>query len=260
MKSMDVHFSEVAGKYNDIRVTDPEPIDYIRDLFSQCECCIAADIGCGPGRYALLLLQTMPQLHLICLDRNSNMIAETTRLLRSANIDRFKATTADAGEFPLDSNSIDVVFTFNAIHHFNMPAFLREARRVLKKQGMIIIYTRLLCQNESSIWGKYFPDFNAIERRLYSLDSIEAAIHRIPGLALDTIKLFRFDRVSSLERLIEKARAGHYSTFSLYKKERFEESISEFRENILRNFSNPEQIRWADGNALLIVKTYEPNI
>jgi ubiquinone/menaquinone biosynthesis C-methylase UbiE len=202
----------------------------------------------------------MPQLHLICLDRNSNMIAETTRLLRSANIDRFKATTADAGEFPLDSNSIDVVFTFNAIHHFNMPAFLREARRVLKKQGMIIIYTRLLCQNESSIWGKYFPDFNAIERRLYSLDSIEAAIHRIPGLALDTIKLFRFDRVSSLERLIEKARAGHYSTFSLYKKERFEESISEFRENILRNFSNPEQIRWADGNALLIVKTYEPNI
>jgi SAM-dependent methyltransferase len=141
-----------------------------------------------------------------------------------------------------------------------LPAFLREAQRVLKKPGLIVIYTRLLCQNEASIWGKYFPDFNTVERRLYSLDTIEAAIRSIPGLALDTVKLFRLERESSLERLVEKARAGHYSTFSLYKKERFEESISEFRENILRNFSNPEQIRWADGNALLIVKAYEPNI
>ena len=30
------------------------------------------------------------------------MIAETSRLLRGANIDRFKAVTADAAEFPLD--------------------------------------------------------------------------------------------------------------------------------------------------------------
>ena len=104
----------------------------------------------------------------------------------------------------------------------------------------MVIYTRLLCQNETSIWGKYFPDFNTVERRLYSLDTIEAAIRSIPGLALDTIKLFRFDRVSSLERLVEKARAGHYSTFSLYKKERLEECISEFRENIMRNFSDTE--------------------
>ena len=245
---------QIADKYNEIRTTDHEPIEYIRDLFSKYERCVAVDIGCGPGRYALLLLQMMPQLHLTCLDRSSDMIAETTRLLRGANIDRFKAARADAGDFPLDPNSVDVVFTFNAVHHFIMPAFLREARRVLKKRGLIVIYTRLLSQNETSIWGKYFPDFNTVERRLYSLDTIEAAIRSIPGLALDTIKLFQFDRVSSLERLIEKARAGHYSTFSLYKKERLEECISEFRENVMRNFSDTEQIRWTDGNVFLTVK------
>lgn len=257
MRNMEEHFSRIADKYNDIRTTDHEPIEHIRDLFSKYERCVAVDIGCGPGRYALLLLQMMPQLHLTCLDRSRAMIAETTRLLRGANIDRFKAATADAGEFPLDPNSVDVVFTFNAIHHFIMPAFLREARRVLKKEGMIYIYTRLLFQNETSIWGKYFPEFNAVERRLYSLDSIEAAIRNIPGLALDTIKLFRFERVSPLEQLIEKARAGHYSTFGLYTKERLEECISEFRENVLRNFSDAEQIRWTDGNVLLTVKARE---
>jgi len=256
MKSMDEHFSEVADKYNALRMTDHEPIEYIRDLFSKRARCNAVDVGCGPGRYALLLLQMMPQLHLTCLDRSSNMIAETTRLLCGANIDRFEATTADASEFPLDPNSVDVVFTFNAVHHFILPAFLREARRVLKKDGTIGIYTRLPSQNETSIWGKYFPDFNTVERRLYSLDSIEAAIRSVPGLALDTIKLFRFDRVSSLERLIEKARTGHYSTFRLYKKQRLEECISAFRESVMRNFSDADQIRWTDGNVFLVVKAY----
>jgi len=256
MENMDEHFSGVADKYNDIRTTDHEPIEHIRDLLSKYERCVAVDVGCGPGRYPLLLLQMMPQLHLTCLDRSGNMIAETARLLRSANIDRFKAATADAGEFPLDPHSVDVVFTFNAVHHFIMPAFLREARRVLKKDGIIGIYTRLQSQNETSIWGKYFPDFNTVERRLYSLDSIEAAIRSIPGLALDAIKLFRFDRLSSLERLIEKARAGHYSTFSLYRKERLEECISEFRENVMRNFSDADEIRWTDGNVFLTVKAF----
>jgi len=254
MKSMEEHFSAVADKYNDIRITDREPIEHIRDLFVRYERCVGLDVGCGPGRYSLLLLQMMPQLHLTCLDRSSNMVAQTARLLRDANIDRFKTVTADASELPLGSNSIDVVFTFNAVHHFNMPAFLREARRVLKKNGTIIIYTRLPSQNETSIWGKYFPDFNTVERRLYSLDSIEAVIRSIPGLALDTIKLFRFDRVSSLERLIEKVKAGHYSTFSLYEKERLEEYIFEFRENVMRNFSDPDQLCWTDGNVLLAVK------
>ncbi len=254
MNDMDEHFSEVAGRYNDIRRTDHEPIAHIRDLFSEYKRCDAVDVGCGPGRYALLLLRMMPQLHLICLDRNSNMIAETSRLLRGADIDRVNAVTADAGEFSLDSNSVDAVFTFNAIHHFILPAFLREARRVLKKDGTLCIYTRLPSQNSTSIWGKYFPDFTTVERRLYSLDSIEAAIRSIPGLTLDTIKLFQFDRVSSLENLIEKARAGHYSTFSLYRKEHLEECISAFRESVMRDFSDPGQIRWTDGNVLLTVK------
>jgi len=182
------------------------------------------------------------------------MIAETVRVLRGADIDRFEATTADAGAFPLDSNSVDAVFTFNAVHHFVMPAFLWESRRVLKKGGMIGIYSRLPSQNETSIWGKYFPDFNTVERRLYSLDSIEAVIRSVPGLSLDSIKLFQFDRVSSLERLTEKARSGHYSTFRLYTNERLEECISEFRENVMRDFSDACQIRWTDGNVFVAVK------
>ena len=258
MKSIDEHFSELAFQYNDMRTTDAGPIEYIKTLLSNYETCLGIDVGCGPGRYSRLLLKMVPQLHLICIDRNQNMLAETTRLLQPANIPRFKCVLADAGKFPLESNSIDVVFTFNAIHHFTIPAFLKEAQRVLKKDGTIAIYTRLLSQNETSIWGKYFPDFTKLERRLHSLDSIEAAVRNIPGLTLDTIKLFQFDRVSSLESLIERARAGHYSTFNLYEEKHLESSIANFRDRISSDFSDLEKIRWTDGNVLVIVKPCNP--
>jgi ubiquinone/menaquinone biosynthesis C-methylase UbiE len=254
MNDMDEHFSGVANKYNHVRTTDRQPIEYIQALLSKYEKCFAVDVGCGPGRYSLPLLQIVPQLHLTCLDRSSKMIAETERVLRAAKIDRFEAITSDASAFPLGANSVDVVFTFNAIHHFIMPAFFRESKRVLRSGGFIGIYTRLLSQNETSIWGKYFPDFALVERRLYSLDSIEAAIRSIPGLTLDTIKFFRFERVSSLERLIEQARARHYSTFSLYNEERLEECISDFRENVMRAFPDANQVRWSDGNVFLTAK------
>jgi ubiquinone/menaquinone biosynthesis C-methylase UbiE len=146
MQTMEHHFTRIARKYNDIRTTDHEPIEYIRDFLSKYEHCYALDVGCGPGRYALLLLQAMPQLQLSCVDQSGGMIKETTRLLRAASVDRFKCVTADASKLPFDQNSVDVVFTFNAIHHFIMPAFLREARRVLKRESTIVIYTRLPSQ------------------------------------------------------------------------------------------------------------------
>lgn len=254
MEDMDKHFSAVSQKYNYVRTTDHEPIEYIRELVSNYRRCDAIDVGCGPGRYALLLLQLIPQMHLTCIDRSSDMIQETTRLLHGANIDRFEAAIGDAGELPIKSDSIDVVFSFNAVHHFILPAFLREARRVLKKNGIIGIYTRLRSQNATSIWGKYFPEFNTVERRLYSLEELDAVIGSTSGLALDLIKFFRFERVDSLERLIERAKAGHYSTFKLYNEDRFDECISEFREKVMLKFSDTDQIRWIDGNVFLIIK------
>lgn len=254
MEDMDQHFSVVSRKYNDIRTTDQEPIEYIQELFSTYRRCDAVDVGCGPGRYALLLLQLMPQLYLTCIDRSSAMVQETNRLLSGASIDRFKAVAADAGELPIDSGSLDVVFTFNALHHFILPTFLREARRVLKKGGLIGIYTRLPSQNAASIWGRYFPDFNKVERRLYSLDELDAVIEGIPGLALDSLKFFRFERTSSLEELIERAKAGHYSTFRLYDESRFDECISEFRDNLMHKVSDIGKIEWIDGNVFLTVK------
>jgi SAM-dependent methyltransferase len=250
---MDKHFSKVAEKYNDIRRTDHEPIAHIRNLFSKYERCEALDVGCGPGRYALLLLRMMPQLHLTCLDRNSDMIAETSRLCVVPISIASRPLLRTRPSFPrLELRRRGVHLQCHSPFH---RARLLAGDPTCPERGRyaLYLYPPSISELDRHL-GKYFPDFNTVERRLYSLDGIEAVIRSIPGLALDTIKLFQFDRVSSLEELIEKARAGHYSTFSLYKKEQLEECISEFRENIMRDFSDPGQIRWTDGNVLLIVK------
>jgi ubiquinone/menaquinone biosynthesis C-methylase UbiE len=45
----------------------------------------------------------------------------------------------DAENLPFEDNSIDVIWTHSSLHHFsNVEKFLKEAQRVLKKEGVLI--------------------------------------------------------------------------------------------------------------------------
>jgi len=47
---MTQHFNEISASYNELRTTDPEPIDYIKEQLSGKETIRGVDIGCGSGR------------------------------------------------------------------------------------------------------------------------------------------------------------------------------------------------------------------
>jgi len=46
----------------------------------------------------------------------------------------------------------------------------------------------------------------------------------------------------------------HYSTFTLYDKETFDESLEIFQHNIKKNFDDLEQIKWHDENILIEIR------
>ena len=46
----------------------------------------------------------------------------------------------------------------------------------------------------------------------------------------------------------------HYSTFTPYDKETFDESLETFQQNIKDNFEDLEQITWHDENILLEIR------
>lgn len=253
-QNMNNHFSKVASNYRQLRTTDVEPIVLIGKTLKGLPKVWAADIGCGAGRYDLLLFQYINNLHLTCIDINDSMLRQVADYLTSHKITNFKTIKADAEVIPLKNNSMDCILNFNAIHHFDFVKFIEKSEKIIKKDGRIFIYTRLRSQNAKSVWGKHFPMFSKKETRLYELYEIEQWVKSIDSIILEVAKPFKYKRVSSLEQLVEKVKARNYSTFSLYKDDELDEALYTFQENIREQFLSINNIEWFDENILLILK------
>jgi len=164
MKKIHPHFLRIAHRYKDLRTTDAEPILSIKKKLRKSNTIEAADVGCGVGRYVINLFHHLGErLRLTCIDYNRGMLNELTKNLRKHKIKNFKTINASAMALPFASNSLDAIFTFNAIHHFNPSDFIGEAARTLRDDGYLFIYTRLRSQNKKNIWGRFF--LNSMKKR-----------------------------------------------------------------------------------------------
>jgi len=249
------HFSTVASKYRNIRTLDTEPILHIKNQIDGKSKINMTDVGCGDGRYSIeFLKQLEDKCHMHCVDYNENMLKSLEGYLAEQNITNFCTRQGDANRLPLDNDSMDCIVTFNAIHHFDVPKFLSESLRSLNDEGYLFIYTRLRNQNSRSIWGEYFPLFAEMEDRLYELDELEQYIKNA-DMNIHSTRVFGYSRTSSLDRLVQQAQNNHYSTFALYDKETFDESLGIFQQNIKKNFDDLEQIKWTDENILIEIRT-----
>ncbi len=254
-KAIQHHFSRIADKYRQLRTTDVEPMAFIAKELRELPYVEVADIGCGDGRYSLLLYKYMgKKLRLTCVDANDSMLKALATHLHAHGMGNFVAITARAENLPLRSGTLDFVFTFNAIHHFNLLAFLQESARTLRYGGYLFIYTRLREQNHRNIWGQHFPGFCCKETRLYTLDSFAQVVERVPRLELQSTEYFEYERILALEQLVERARAHHYSTFSLYTEQELEQAIAVFQRNVERYYKDVSRVKWWDEFTLFVLR------
>ena len=254
-QNMHEHFSKVSSYYRDVRTTDIEPVLLIAETLKKLPKIVAVDIGCGDGRYDLLLLQHLKNLSLTCADINKSMVEKTSSYLKRNNILGFQTLISDSYMQSLDNNSMDCIFTFNAVHHFDFPTFIKRCADVVKDDGWIFIYTRLRSQNARNIWGRFFPCFTEKENRLFEMDEIESWVQSMDSLRLEIVKEFKFRRAGTLDELVRKAKARHYSTFSLYNEDEFDNALRDFQENVVRYFKGADSLEWFDENILLVLKT-----
>ncbi len=248
-RDMDEHFTEVSSVYRNVRTTDREPVERIAKELVGLPRPRGVDIGCGAGRYDLLMFETIAGLHLTCVDANPAMLEQVRELLAASGIDAFDTRQAMVDDLELEAGAYDFVCSFNAVHHFDFPDFLRKSRDGLAAGGHLFVYTRLPEQNARSIWGRYFPGFTEVETRLLELGDIHRGIEDTAGLRFVSATCLRYRRRSTLERLVEQAKSRHYSTFSLYDPDVFEEALDVFREKVRHRFAGA--VEWHDENVLV---------
>ena len=253
---MQDHFTRVSAVYRKVRTTDPEPINHIARELAGYSSVRAADIGCGAGRYDLLLFDALPGLYLTCIDTNQAMLGKVAQLLSDNGIDRFETRQTRVETLELGEPSFDCVVSFNAVHHFNLDDFFRVTRDGLKEDGHLFVYTRLPAQNACTIWGRHFPGFVEKEARLIELEMVYRSIERTESLFFHSAARFRYQRRARLDRLMDQAHNRHYSTFSLYEDREFDEAMVIFERRLRDRFADLDQITWCDENILFHVRRF----
>ena len=250
------YFRHIAPQYRSLRTTDREPITHIVRQLDALRTIEAADIGCGTGRYTQLLSRSLRDKisGMYGIDYSANMLGQLRRNFAKDSVRGAVTIKSSAMYLPLRDESLNCIFTFNAVHHFTLMDFLRETERILQDGGYLFIYTRLRSQNSRSVWGRFFPMFDSKETRLYEEHDLQHAITKIPRLTLQKSQVFTFDRVSNLESLSHRAESRYYSTFDLYARSELEIALNEFSDNLSDHFDDPTKIQWVDGNILLILQ------
>jgi SAM-dependent methyltransferase len=245
------HFSTVALRYNDLRTTDPEPVEFMASRLATHESVAAADVGCGTGRYGVELLRLLgDRLHVHFIDSNPGMLEQVRLQLDGLAAARFSVSLFPAERLPFAGGSLDCILTFNAVHHFRLAEFFREAAASLRPGGLLFIYTRFRSHNERGIWGRHFPMFTEKERRLYEEEDLIRAVGSTPTLAVRDITYFRFRRAASLDYLLEQVRNNHYSTFCFYEREELAGAGQTFRANLEASFDDLNAIEWTEENVM----------
>ena len=223
------YFDDIAQEYECVRGTEiwPSLLHTIRSVDSNTRRVL--DVATGTGLFGVRLAEE--GFHVLGLDQNSHMLVQAIRKAKQQAC-CFQGVLGLAEQLPLPETSISVMFSTNAIHHFDLQAHFTEVKRVLKPGGCYVVYTRFRKQNVRSIWGQLFPHFAEKETRLYNPEDFQRLEAEFPELALESLGELSFEKPFSLDRLLQTTRQRKYSTFAFYGEEEFWRAYATFRSRL----------------------------
>ncbi len=116
------------------------PEDVLRALALHCGDTIA-DVGAGTGYFSLPLAQAVgPKGNVYAVDAQAGMLSLLRQKLDQAKFTNVELIHAEADQTGLPASNCDLFFLSNIWHEIeDRAAVLREAMRVLKKNGRIAI-------------------------------------------------------------------------------------------------------------------------
>ena len=135
------------------------------------------DFGCGAGGNIVPLVERGARV--IGIDISSEMVALTRQRIALAGID----ATVQVGsvyETGLPDASVDIIFCINLIHHLDIEQVLQEMRRILAKDGVIVLQEPIRFSRLYASIRSLLPDRRDVSEYEHPLTRSEfAAINRL---------------------------------------------------------------------------------
>lgn len=150
-------FSEKSSEYKKYRPDYPEELfELLASLSGDRQ--LAWDCATGSGQCAQGL--TTYFTHIIATDGSANQIANA----EPHHAIEYRVLPAEHTDFP--SESFDLITVGQALHWFDTEPFFKEANRVLKKDGILAVWTYNLLEISAEI-DQVIRDFYTNELALY---------------------------------------------------------------------------------------------
>lgn len=131
-KAAEIYDTGHAGIYEMCKDDYPPMLAELeRDPFND-----VLDVGCGTGPVIELLCEKYPEKRFVGLDLTPVMIEAA----QAKGLPNAEFVVGDAENLPFADESFDALLCSNSFHHYPNPGmFLREARRVLRPGGKLIL-------------------------------------------------------------------------------------------------------------------------
>ena len=231
------HFSDVSLLYKNARPTYPAALyPYLASLVKHCN--VAWDCATGNGQAALMLTNHFDLV--IATD------ASEAQLKQAPVHPKLVYDVAYAESSLLDEESIDLVCVAQALHWFDVPAFYREANRVLKPRGVLAVWTYRLLDIEPEIDSElryfahellepYWPKERKYVEEGYRSLSFPYKELNVPA--------FNMEAEWTVDQLISYLHT--WSAVSRYKKQNGSKTVNQFCETLRSRWNgSTKRVQW----------------
>lgn len=125
---------------------------------------VGIDVGCGSGRWSVMVAPKVGHLHLLDASADALAVARTN-LARAPNV---SFHLASVGDIPLDDNSLDFAFSLGVLHHVpDTEAAIRAVATKLKAGAPFLIYLYYAMDNRP-LWYRAIWRFSNVFRIVIS--------------------------------------------------------------------------------------------
>lgn len=239
-----INYDQISTTYDNVRQAD---LDLVNHLMSESQISNQSsvlDIGCGTGNYAALL-QTISHAHIYGIEQSEGMLTKARQKNPHLVIEQ-----GDAEQLPFASNTFDLVYMTDVIHHIpHIDIMFAEIHRVLKPHAKCCIATQSHSQIDKRPITTFFPATAVVDKARYpDIQQIVTSATTQNLTLLKTISINEDNPIVLDEDYLALVRSKGYSMLRLISEVDFQVGLNRLEQQLavgnIKTFQAGDTVVW----------------